>query len=387
MSQQPEDALISHLQQGSLDPVGWQNFVLELERNCGGAKASLHGVSDTLPNPILAVAGSFAPDFSASYLAHYHRLNPFMALSASLPQAKVRISPTDLPDAALRQTEFYQDWLRPQEDLALAVAVRTRPHENRSVVLSLNLRRRDGFEAALRAQQVLARLEPHLTHAFRVAEIVSALKIGGTVVPQLRQGKEETSARTGGLVMLDDRLTLVWAEAGALQQEGSVFQLDPFQRVRFRDGAVQNWVRTMVRATGRGERAAFPLIPSPPLSLSMKSGWQIGLVGAADGLALSSPFFGRHGLARPRTLFLLSLPRTSSIPTAALQARFGLTNAEAQIAFAIAQGLTTAEMAERRQVSLHTVRNQVRTVLTKMEARHRIDVARILLRFAEGGVP
>ena len=42
------------------------------------------------------------------------------------------------------------DWLRPQDDLSLAVALKSRPYHDRTVVLSLNIRRRDGDQVALR---------------------------------------------------------------------------------------------------------------------------------------------------------------------------------------------------------------------------------------------
>ncbi|WP_207102434.1 helix-turn-helix transcriptional regulator [Paracoccus shandongensis] len=356
----PEDPLIAHLHRAALDRGGWHDFVLALEQRFGGAKASIHGAAGSSDAPFLSVAGSFDPAFAQSYLAYYHRINPFMPLSAALPQGGARVSPMDLPEEALRRTEFYNDWLRPQDDLSIAVAVKSRSHGNRSLVLSLNIRRRDGDRAALRAQHLLDRLEPHLSHAFQVAEIVSALS--------LQSG--QAGAGDGGLMMVDDGLSLVWADAGAALQEGRVFRLDPFNRLMFLNGAVQDWARAACRTSG----GAKPLARA----VQAADGWQVRLVLPGDGPGLPSPFFGGHCFARPRILFVLS--RLVEVPSRLLhlQSRFGLTPAEAEVAAAIAQGLTTAEIALARQASLHTVRNQIRSVLAKMDARHRIDVARIL---------
>lgn len=240
----PDDPLIAHLHRAALDPAGWQDFVLALERRMGGAKASIHGVSALSEVPFLAVAGSFDPAFERSYAAHFHRINPFMPLSAAIPHGRARVSPMDLPDDVLRRTEFYNDWLRPQEDLSLAVAVKSRPHRDRTVVLSLNIRRCDGDPMALRAQRLLDRLEPHLTHAFHVAEIVSTLSLGD------RQA-DGNDGDAGGLLMVDDKLSLIWADPGAMRQDGTVFRLDPFRGLTFRDDAVQDWARAACR-TGNG---------------------------------------------------------------------------------------------------------------------------------------
>lgn len=357
----PDDALIACLHRAALDPAGWLDFALELERRMGGAKASIHGVAQLQDAPFLSVAGSFDPASAQSYLAHFHRINPFMPLSAAIPNGRARVSPMDLPDDALRRTEFYNDWLRPQEDLAIAVALKSRSHAGRSLVVSLNIRRRDGDRAALRAQRLLDRLEPHLFHAFQVSEVVSALSLGA-------------EADGGGLMMVDDALSLIWADKGVLSQEGAVFRLDPFRRVVFRDGTARDWARAVC---GGGSRAAS-LAPD----IRAADGWHVRLTRPRGG-AFPSLFFGGHPLARPRVLFLLSRPRPERSAQMLLQSRFGLTAAEAGIAEAVAQGRTTAEIAAARQVSLHTVRNQVRAVLDKTGARHRVDVARILARLRD----
>ena len=366
----PDYLLMTHLHRAAIDPAGWQEFVLVLERQVG-AKASIHGVSTLSDAPFVAVSGSFDPDFIQSYLAHFHRINPFMPLSAAIPHGRARVSPMDLPEEILRRTEFYNDWLRPQEDLSIAVAVKSRPHGNRSLVLSLNIRRRDGDRVALRAQRLLDRLEPHLSHAFQVSEIISALSVN-------RRQVDEADGSVGGLLMVDDRLSLIWADPGAMTQAGAVFRLDPFHTLVFRDDAVQDWAKAVCR-TCDGSKGHAPVMQTA-------DGWQIRFLRPDENSGLPSPFFGGYCFARPRILLVLS--RRQQPPLSALvQSRFRLTRAEAEIAVAIAQGMTTDEIAVARHVSRHTVRNQIRSVLDKMAARRRIDVARTLARMTAADRP
>lgn len=364
-SQPSEDQLIGCLHQAALDRAGWQAFVSALEQVFGGAKASIHGATGPKNAPFLSVSGSFDPTFARSYVAHYQRINPFMPLSAALPPGRARVSPMDLPDEKLRRTEFYNDWLRPQDDLSLAVALKSRPYHDRTVVLSLNIRRQDGDQVALRAQQMLDRLEPHVSHAFQVAEIISSMSA--------RHGQPKGHhGEAGGLLMMDDRLSLIWAEPDAILQDGEVFRLNPFHKVTFRDSAVQEWAKAVCQTSGKTGRLSCVA--------QTADGWQIRFVSAEENPRLPSPFFGGTSFAGPRNLFLLSKPRQAAPPQMVLQVRFGLTSTEAEIATAIAKGRSTNEIAAERQVSHHTVRNQVRAVLDKMDARHRIDVTRMLMQ-------
>ncbi|HEY3846996.1 MAG TPA: LuxR C-terminal-related transcriptional regulator [Acetobacteraceae bacterium] len=57
---------------------------------------------------------------------------------------------------------------------------------------------------------------------------------------------------------------------------------------------------------------------------------------------------------------------------------YGLTHAEAAVAASLGGGMTAEDVARRRQVSLDTVRTQVRTVLRKTNAANLRDLERIL---------
>ena len=77
-------------------------------------------------------------------------------------------------------------------------------------------------------------------------------------------------------------------------------------------------------------------------------------------------------------LVVLSERKAARDLGADLARRFGLTRAEAAVALALADGLTAAEIAERRGASVHTVRNQVKSALAKTESRRQSDLARLV---------
>lgn len=55
-----------------------------------------------------------------------------------------------------------------------------------------------------------------------------------------------------------------------------------------------------------------------------------------------------------------------------------LTLAEAEIAIEINLGHTLNEIAAKRGVSIHTVRNQVKSAIAKTESRRQADLSRIV---------
>ena len=54
------------------------------------------------------------------------------------------------------------------------------------------------------------------------------------------------------------------------------------------------------------------------------------------------------------------------------------TNSEAEVIISIEKGKSPFEISEIREVSIHTVRNQLKSAMSKMEARRQSDIVRIL---------
>jgi DNA-binding CsgD family transcriptional regulator/PAS domain-containing protein len=82
-----------------------------------------------------------------------------------------------------------------------------------------------------------------------------------------------------------------------------------------------------------------------------------------------------HGAATVLTRHLL---RPSPPPARLLIDLFGLTRAEAEVAVALAGGVTAENVARTRRVSLDTVRSQIRTMLRKTGATGLRDFERII---------
>ena len=89
------------------------------------------------------------------------------------------------------------------------------------------------------------------------------------------------------------------------------------------------------------------------------------------------------GITRFDGAVLYTIDTTSgfSCDAKTLQNVFSLTNAEAELAILVGEGLTNPVIAERRERSVQTVNAQVKTLLAKTGCKTRTEFVRLLLGF------
>lgn len=77
---------------------------------------------------------------------------------------------------------------------------------------------------------------------------------------------------------------------------------------------------------------------------------------------------------RSRVVVIASVPAPDASSAETLRRHFGLTTAEVSLAFALHEGKSLAEIAQLRQISIHTVRNQDKSVLAKTSCRRQSEL-------------
>ncbi len=92
------------------------------------------------------------------------------------------------------------------------------------------------------------------------------------------------------------------------------------------------------------------------------------------------PLSGEGGRRAAQALVLVGDPKhTGQVPAHALTALYGLTAAEAQIANALLQGQSIAQIAGERGVTPGTLRGQIKSVFRKTRTRRQSELVRVLL--------
>ena len=79
-------------------------------------------------------------------------------------------------------------------------------------------------------------------------------------------------------------------------------------------------------------------------------------------------------------IFIIDPERDEIISTTGMQKLFNLTDAESDICALLTAGLKAKDVADSRNVSLGTVRNQIQTVLDKTQTNSQLDLVRLALK-------
>lgn len=364
--------LIASLHRAALNPAGWHGFLLALERALPGVGATLFGVNAGAGEAIYVTTGHGIDQKGLQIFSeYYHRINPFSRFFLELPPGEAARSLAYIGDAQLQQTEFYNDWMRHQDDLIGGVAVKSRPFQSGALFVGVNVRRQRRDETDARAMMLLQYLEPHISHAFEVSQVVADLRARA-----LSGGLSGAAgaAERGGVVVTDHEFMVVWADPVVLSGMPDLLRIDMFGRLRFVDPEVQRWAAHDPARLGGRAKAQRPC---------EAGAYTIRRVVCDHGETPVSPLFpgvfrGRDWPERQRSFVISRRDRPASVEDR-LSARFRLSTAEVAIATLIAEGHSTQEMADLRQTSLHTVRNQIRAVLAKMEARDRGGIVREIM--------
>ncbi|HEY7851612.1 MAG TPA: helix-turn-helix transcriptional regulator [Caulobacteraceae bacterium] len=377
MTETEYEALLDLIYEAALEPDAWTRVMLGVADALGGSSAWLSRLSvedNTGDGPMIRID----PCMPGIYRAHFWDRNPLHNVAD--PKAYVRgWTPkilTDeewMPKEELHASEFYNDFLKPQ-DIDTTLMIRLGLNGADLSVLNINKSCRQGrFEAAERA--FAARLHPHLIRAFALSEKAAALRL----------------ISTGAAEYLDRSPHAVFLVAG----DGVVRRLNSAAERLIARGHAQI-VAGRLRLNGHSRQ--FDALVATALA------WEPQLRGAgsmaverADGLPLSLSVAPVRAdlvcemMNGPSALICVTdLEAGMDLPERRLHELFGLTRAEAAVAKALFEGMTTHEAAERLGVSFFTVRAHLARICEKTRTRGQVDLARLLMRvggFAETAPP
>jgi DNA-binding CsgD family transcriptional regulator len=337
-------------------PELWSDVVADLFEVTGGVRPHIVGFDLTSRVHLGHVAHGFDPDFEATFLDHYHKLNPWIDHSVEEPVGKAMSSACMCSDDVLEGTEFYNDWVRPQEDcLGGGGAV---IHRSATQVFKMggSIRRRDRDALEGPFLDTLQALIPPALHAWKVGTVMAEAGLARSLgVAAVHPGV--------ATLVLDARGTLLHGNAVAigLLASGTILRADARNRVRLRDEAAQQRIAGHLDSLRRGDA------PSERFGLvGAVGGWTEVTVTGLMGRDWPDDVAGELFFGGGQPVLILTLQLGLGADTRPeLCRRYGMTEAEAAVTVALTEGLTPEEIAEAREVSLHTVRNQIKSAMGK----------------------
>jgi DNA-binding CsgD family transcriptional regulator/PAS domain-containing protein len=366
--------LIDRLYEAAVQAKAWMDFVEALEHALGGAAVvvSLRGAESARPGSL--VGPSLDPALRRAYEEQYAELDPFVPHLERLAVGSVEFGNDLVPEAELRHSVYYREWMAPQGLLPspCVVGIIERDWQHGTFAIRI-FRRRDTVWASGRVQRLARLLMPHMQRVVTIhREVVKAEANGRGLAWALE-------SIPIAVILIDERGRVCATNRAADRilgrRDGLSLHRHGLQCTHAKETAqLQGLLAEAVR-TGlweiRGEARA--------LTLSRPSGRRPleALVTAVPGEAMSS------GPEIPRAVLFVSDPDSKAEPSIELlQQYYGLTPSEAALACELASGSSLKEAAQHMGISGETARTRIKQVFVKTGSHSQTALARLLL----GGV-
>lgn len=358
--------LVGQLYQGPMENIPWVTFLNQLNRLLDSKYVTfiLRPPSSQVDGLMVSTNGT-SSEATNSYNKHFYALDPFIGL----PNSEVVALSDYLPEAELRQSEFFRNFLEPVDVFhILGVDINTSDGAQCRLRIS---RGRDDPPFVSAEKTLLARFIPHLEQSIKVHMQLNRMEIERN----LYAGAVDQMAV--GTIILDETGKVLQTNQVAerlLQEKDGIKQVnDGLQVGSARD--TQEFRRLVRQAmlSQKGNQATVV----EAMRVTRPSGRaDLGIIVRSVPLAAWS-----EGKQCPAVVIFISDPeQQSSAPQEIVRALFDFTPAETQLAMLLANGLTLDEASEELGISRNTSRAHLRSTFSKTGVTRQTMLVRLILR-------
>lgn len=358
--------LLALLYSAPLEPTQWHRFINRVCQATGARFGALLSADRTMSRIESGGGAGYDEAILQVYNSHFHASDPYRELALRRPQVGVVHSDGYLPRRDLRRTDFYNEFFLPfgLECSMIATFTATPSRlEVFSLVTSL-----EGDETVTESKPLIETLLPHLL-----------------TVCSLRRVLAEQSARAERAEAALDRVAI------------PAFLLDTNGKIRRENCAATALARGQTEVGVRNGRLRVrdSTLQSRLDGLIAQAAQVSGAIAGRPGGAMQLPRPGKQalqvrvlplrtesapGLWPASVLVLITDPEEATAhPAELLRMLYGFTATEAAIANHLCAGLTPEHIAELRQVSVGTVRIQIKQLMHKAGVRRQAELIRLML--------
>ena len=360
--------LLAVLYSAPLQQQQWQSFLALLCRHTDARFAVLICADTRLGLSIRSKAGS--PEVERSIIVYneqYGRSDPFRTAIIRTPRTGVVQADELLPNEGLLRTDMYRDVLVPLGArygtiLFLTVGLR------RMEAISL-WRNFDDGPMDEDGNRLLNLVFPHIQKALEIRQVL------GVAQQRIAGGEAMVDASATPTFLLTWQGRVLHSNPAAeslLREADGLFLQDNFLLAT--DPGSREPLRNLLLNARPPIPAAFENPPSRILPLNRSSSRH-------PLQLLASPLAQKHRSRSSADLVLLVTDpeKPVNLPDDALRALFGFTPAQVEVAIGLLMGYSLEEIASLRGVSVGTVRNQFKAMLSKTGTNRQGDLIRLLM--------
>jgi len=362
--------LVGKIYECAADPLGWGGFLTGLAGAGGSTVAALTYHGDRQDEHVVSGQFGLSTEHQRLYREHYGAMDEWFKGSRGVVHTGwVGLGQMLVSDQALAKSEFYNDYLRANDDVFHLCSTTPVVEPGLLFALSLSRPRRAGpfGESHLRLLRLLL---PHMQRALQLHRKFVALRRHGNM---LESGLDLVTAAivfvdVAGRVLMANRFA-----AALLQRRDGLFSTrDGLRAGSPRESAQFEKLIRAAALTGNGRKLSAGGAmyisrkpPRPPLTVLV----------APIKLELAN--LAPH---RPAAAIFITDPEQSTEPSREiLQRLYGVTPAEYELAALLLQGRTLKQTAELRRITIATVRSQLKSIFRKTNVSTQSQLVRLLM--------
>ncbi|MGR3590925.1 MAG: helix-turn-helix transcriptional regulator [Limimaricola soesokkakensis] len=360
--------LLDEIYHSVISPERWGTLPERLAATVGGGAWALQLVRPGQPRRADLHGCNFDPKLVALYPDRYAALNPWLASLLQRPALQLTHDHHVIQRKGFFRSEFYTEFLRPQGDIHRTFGTIITRGDSGSLVVSCNYAPSEAEAVGVTGSQLLATLAPHLRRAFDLTRMAghSTLQAGTRLIDGL--------GLPHACYAIDSRGRLVACDSrgAALLERGDALRLGDERRLRFADAEANAALDDRLVQEGRVGGSFVVDDRAPQRMLARLSHLPRPLATSP----IESLFRGERAIA----VLTVIEPGAPGALDEDLTKLFELTPAETLVLRRLCEGLSMAEIAAMREVSVNTVRNQIRSLFEKTGTRRQAELVALVAR-------
>ncbi len=361
------DSLLDALYHAPYEASGWQEFLNRIVSLSGSRSARILVMNKDADQVFNGVQVNTDASAYQAFVDHYVNLCPWRPGLSTLPPGKFYSSFLDgiCDQKTFYRSEFFNDWAR-HLDIHHGASGTVWQHDGQTIQMFMQ---RTGGQGHFTRDETNAfnALAPHIRRALRLEAIMHQRKQQQTFLEQ--QG------RFSAMLLVNARGEVVYAAepARVILREEQGIRLHA-RKLRLRDKASQeNLDRLLSASFDIGNTHA-------PVTGGVVAVWRLGRTPLLMQVIPLHPDADSNLVPVPAhaAIYLIDGELETEVDLEKLASLLDLTPAEARIASLISQGEKPADIAVSCQVSIHTVRSQIKSIFTKTEVSTQAQLTKLV---------
>lgn len=364
------NSLLDTLYDAPCNPDAWPTFLDQLIAATGSRSARMLVMDRAAETVESSIKRNIDDADHQAYVSHFVNTCPWRPELKEKAPGQLYSSYLDFscPQTQFYKTEFFNDWAA-QQDIHHGVCGTVWQDEHQTVQLLIQRTRGQGHYQREETDRI-NELVLHVRRALRLQSQVSALDHARMALEHTL----EVQAQPFALLNRDGKVIHVSSEVARLLGELPQANIT-HQRLTLNDPRQQSALQRLLDAV---TQPAAGMGAGGVIALALPDGQRVRcLVSPLRGNPLSQQY---SDTCQPLAIVYFHDPRTEVyVDLECLMQLYGLSEAESRVAAGISRGLGPQQVADTYQISVHTVRTQLKSVFIKTGTTRQSELAKEIL--------